>query len=129
MNYSDKITLYSKDNEDFPFNSLDDLFDELSSEGELEVGRKYYSVVATDILPEDYICVDSILERIDEEIYEDTGECYDNDFSNTSREAKDALKILIVGWANKHVALNYWKFDNKNIKEHVITEDDIVGWD
>ena len=125
MNNPTKLTVYSTNEESFPFNSFGDLLDELASEGELEVGRKYYSVEATDITPEEYICVDAILEQLDEYVYEDIGEPYDGDFSNAPRQAQDELKMLILGWAHRYVSLNYWKFDNKNIKQHVITEEDL----
>lgn len=122
---TNKLTVYSTNEESFPFNSFGDLLDELASEGELEVGRKYYSVEAADITPGEYICVDAILEQLDEYVYEDIGECYDGDFSNTPRQAKDELNMLILAWAHKHVSLNYWKFDNRNIKQHEITADDL----
>jgi hypothetical protein len=126
---SNKLTVYSTDEESFPFNSFGDLLDELASEGELEVGRKYYSVEATDITHTEYICVDAILEQLDDYVYEDVGDPYDMDFSNAPRQAKDELKVFMLNWARRYIALNYWKFDNRNIKQHVITAEDVVGWE
>jgi hypothetical protein len=126
---SDKLTVYSTNKESFQHNSFCDLLHELASEGELEVGRKYYSVEATDVTPGKYICVDAVLEQLDEYVYEDIGEQYDMDFSNAPRHAKDELKVFMLNWARRYIALNYWKFDNRNIKQHVITAEDIVGWE
>lgn len=105
---------YSTDDETFSKDFPDDL----------EVGQVYYEANCIDIKAESYIHVNSILEQIDEWIYEDIGECYNNDFYNVPKEDKDELQKLIEQWANKHVILQYFLIKGKSV-EKIATKDDV----
>lgn len=50
----------------------------------------------------DYLCVDSILERIQEWAYDDVGDFASDYLDNVTDEMKEELDVLICAWANKH---------------------------
>ena len=116
--------VYSRDDENFNFSSLDELFDDLAAEGLLNIGEVYYSAESTPFNPEGYIRVDNLLEELDARIYDDLGECYNYDLSGLPIEAKDNLKEILSTWMNKHVSMNYWTIKGKSI-ECTIQEGDI----
>ena len=115
---------YSLDDEEFNYTDIDSLFHDMESEGNLVIGHEYYEAECVHVSHEDYIDGYSILEQIDELIYDDTGECYNNDFASVSKEAKQELENLILEWAKRNVTLNYWKIKVKSVKK-VITELDL----
>lgn len=82
---------YSRDDEQYMFDSIGDLFDDMECDGALKVGSIYYEVDCRPVVPSDFYRVDLLLEEMDETIYQELGECYDNDASNVSKEAKAEL--------------------------------------
>ena len=116
-------TVYSRDNEDFSFEELGDLFDDMESDGCFEVGTIYYIVEAKETEGTDFINVKRVLEMFDEQAYDDIGECYNNDYSSCSEEAKSELNLLLNEWSSKHIELNYWLIRDKSTEVEVTQED------
>lgn len=50
----------------------------------------------------DYLCVDSILEHMQEWAYDDMNDFASDYLDNVTQEQKDELEQLISDWANKH---------------------------
>lgn len=108
--------VYSLDNENFNFSSLDELFNDLASDGLLNVGQVYYSADSETFNPLKYIKVDNILENLDERMYDDLGECYNYDMICASVEAKKELETLMKYWVEKHIKMNYWTIKGKSVE-------------
>lgn len=113
---------YSNDGEEFRYESIGEMIDDT----DLIVGDTYYDGDTCEVTPDRVITareIEHILENLDSSVYEDIGECYDNSFSNVTLEASEELRQFMVSWANKHVALNYWKVIN--VVEKQLTIEDI----
>ena len=119
---------YSRDDELYCFDSIGELFADLDADGLLEVGCVYYEADCQRLSPSDFTgesSVDAILERCDEELYEEIGEIADNDFTGVTDEAKTELATLLAGWIEKHVNVGrYWKIVGKT-REMKVGPDDI----
>lgn len=64
----------------------------------------------------DYLCVDSILERMQEWAYDDVGDFANSYLDDVTDEMKEELDVLICAWANKHnISPNF--FHVGNVKE------------
>lgn len=108
---------YSRDDEDFSFTELGDLMQDLDNDGELEPGRVYYEADCTPITHEYIVSeheITHLLENLDEQVYEEVGEISDCDYTGVSVEAANELRQLVKAWAEKHVALRYWRIDGKS---------------
>ena len=120
---------YSVNNEDYAHESVGDVLDELDSIGELEVGRVYYEANFCHMKTSDFSTlslIDSLLERLDDDLYEYVGETSDCDFSSVPQNAKDELSKLLCAWIDKHVnVVKYWKIDGKP-RALQVTADDIA---
>lgn len=113
---------YSIDSECFNYDSLGELLD---SEY-LGLGDMYYEADKVDLDLDRMIasCVScNLLEGLNERVYADVGECYNNEFSDVSKEAEAELVSLIKEWTKKHVKLDYWVV--KNVVELKVTQEDI----
>ena len=110
---------YSRDDESFDFTELGDLMADLASDDALQPGTVYYEADFTPMTPEYMIdaCLDHFLEDCDQAIYDEVGEVYDNDFSNSSKEAQAELRALVLSWAEKHIKMRYWRIDGKSRKK------------
>ena len=121
---------YSTNDEDFRYDDLGELFDDLDADGELVVGRVYYEADCKEIAPADFTGkwrLESILEQFDEDLYEEIGESADNDFTGVADEAVVELAALLTGWIEKHVNVGrYWKIVGKS-RPMQVTEDDLPG--
>lgn len=116
---------YSQDNENFNCKDFSDLLD---SYIELpQVGDVYYEAQCTLASPLDAInksTIESILEGMDERMYEYLDDCYDNECSDVTSEAKDELKLLIETWAVKHIDLSrFWIIKGKSTERKFTKED------
>ncbi|MCZ2397866.1 MAG: hypothetical protein LC100_15160 [Chitinophagales bacterium] len=114
---------YSLNEEDFY--EWEDLMNELEQE-ELQEGTEYFEADKVDVVAHDYVKlhqIDYLLESLDEWVYEDIGEVYNNDFYNVSKEAKQEIVDFLLKWTEKHVNLPYWKV--KNVVKKVITKEDL----
>lgn len=116
---------YSLDNEDFNYDDLGVLFDELEGSDGLIVGRVYYEADCHTPTTDNALDVDSLLESADGQMYFLFGETYDNEFSEASPDARAELQDLLKAWAAKHVSLErYWVIDGKS-RELRVTEEDV----
>ncbi len=123
----EKQKFYSTDDESFNFESIGELMDELDGEGSLEEGRVYYEGEGERVSVETVVTahtVDHLLENIDENLYEELGECYSNDFSDVTAEEREELRNLIVEWAKKHVRIQrYWKMVGRSEEKRFTKEE------
>ncbi|WP_019573402.1 hypothetical protein [Curvibacter lanceolatus] len=124
MSTTTQSKCYSLDNEEFNHDSLGDLLDSMI---EPAVGDVYYEADCRPFTNADVVSrheVDSILERLDEQAYEEIGEVFDNEFSNVTQEAKAELLALLTAWADKHVSLeHYWKITGKSREMKLTAEE------
>jgi len=117
-------TVYSRNDEDFNFEEVGDVLDDMRSDDGLSVGDVYYEADAVDVDHATYIDATGILEMLDERAYDEIGECYNADYSGASQIAKQELYALLVDWSKKHVNLNYWIIKGKS-RELKVTQEDI----
>jgi len=124
MSTTTQSKCYSLDNEEFNHDSLGDLLDSMVDPA---VGDIYYEADCRPFTRADVVSrhdVDSILERLDEQAYEEIGEVFDSEFSNVTQEAKAELLALLTAWADKHVSLGrYWKITGKSREMRLTAED------
>jgi hypothetical protein len=124
---TEKQTFYSTDNEYFNFESIGDLFDELDGEGTFEEGRAYYEAEGKRLMYDTVVTnyrVTSLLEGIDEAVYDEIGDTYHNDFIDVDSAAQEELRQLIVKWAEKHVRIEkYYVLEAPSILKRVTKED------
>lgn len=117
---------YSADNETFNYDSIGELMHDLLSEDALEPGRVYYEADGFPVTHEHVISVyqvEHLLENLDEQVYDDVGEVYDNDYSDVPAEAKEELRQLLITWAKKHVGLRYWRLEGQSRKKEFTAEE------
>lgn len=116
---------YSTNNEQFNCEDIGDLLDSMDDP---QVGDTYFEADCAPVAPTDGInswTVVSLLDGMDEVLYEELGECYDNDCSGVSDEARAELRSLIEAWATKHINLSrYWKIIGQS-RECKLTADDL----
>jgi hypothetical protein len=124
---TEKQIFYSTDNEYFNFESIGDLFDELDGEGTFEEGRAYYEAEGKRLTYDTVVTnyrVTSLLEGIDEAVYDEIGDTYHNDFIDVDSAAQEELRQLIVKWAEKHVRIEkYYVLEAPSILKRVTKED------
>jgi hypothetical protein len=120
---------YSTNHEDFIHHDVDEVFDDLDSDGRMVVDQVYYEADFRNLLPADFTDkrrLEMILERFDDELYEDVGEISDNDFYNVTDDAKDELRNLLNTWIEKHVNVSkYWTIVGKS-RKCVVTAEDVA---
>jgi hypothetical protein len=116
---------YSLDDEYFKYDTYLGAIFEMESP---KVGDVYYSCEAIPVnverLVREYF-IDSLLESIDDELYDEIAneDCFL--FKNGSREAKLELHDMIVQWTKKNTAIeSYFTFVGKSTK-HFVTEEDL----
>lgn len=118
---------YSRDDEQFCFDSIGELFDDMDADGVLEVGMGYYEADCKRLEPSDFARpgrIDYLLEEFDSDLYEEIGEIADEIFSGVTDEAKTELVGLISGWIEKHVNVGrYWKIVGKTRQLEVGPDD------
>jgi hypothetical protein len=117
---------YSLNDEEFNFKEMGDLID---AHEDPKVGTTYWEADCRPMQPTDGInthTVESLLENMDERLYEDLDEIYDNECSDVSDEAKAELHGLLHSWAIKHIDLSrYWKIVGKS-RECKFTAEDLA---
>jgi hypothetical protein len=121
-------TFYSVDNESFNHGDLGALIDYMDGP---QVGDVYYEADGMRLPPTAGIndwTVESILEGMDERIYDEIGDSYDTqECFDVSDEAKAELRQLLEAWATKHIDLSrYWKLIGDS-RECSLTAEDLEG--
>ena len=117
---------YSQDNENFNCKDFSELLEMYNEEP--KIGDVYYEAQCTLASPLDAInkhTVISLLENMDERMYEYLDDCYDSECSSVTREAVAELQSLIEAWAVKHIDLsNFWIIKG-NSTERKFTKEDL----
>lgn len=115
---------YSADDETFNYDGIGDLIDRMDDP---KVGDTYYEADCRSIEVSDYVnkwAVQNLLEDMDERLHDQIGECYDNNASDVSQEAKDELLDLLKAWAGKHIDVGrYWLLVGKSREMKFTAED------
>ena len=108
--------------------SLENIRDLIDSMDDPQEGDVYYEADAVRCTSAEGInahTVDLLLESMDEQMYDEVGECYNNECSDVSDEAKQELRALIEAWAQKHINLSrFWKIKGKS-RECRLTKEDL----
>ncbi|MDE2430104.1 MAG: hypothetical protein KGM99_15380, partial [Burkholderiales bacterium] len=92
-------TYYSHDEENFPYESLQDLIDHHS----LNVGDNYWTGEGELLDANDFLSADRILEEADDNFLSEAWEGADEIFTVVSDEAKAELSEFLKSWVSKHV--------------------------
>lgn len=64
-----------------------------------------------------------ILENLDNDLGCEHGDYFDDCYTDTTKEEVEELRQLILGWAEKHVKLRYYRVEN--VIKKTITEEDL----
>lgn len=110
---------WSADESDFSADSLGELLD---NNDDINIGDVVYYAEKKPPSAYDLCDADLVLEQIQCSA-DDIGGEYAEDFSDVSQEAKDELGNILAAWVTKHCNINFWTV--KNIKEYIVTADDI----
>ena len=121
----DQGICYSTDDEDFCFHSLDEVFDDLASDGNLEEGAIYYEVDFRRMTGKDVVSVTRLIEDMEERLYDEIGEAAEGGL-DVSNEAAEELEAFIAQWIDKHTDVNrYYKIVGKS-RVLTVTAEDLV---
>jgi len=92
---------YSLNDEDYRFDDLNDLLQELEDNDELVVGTEYWEAEARRPKASDFFSADEVLERANECAGDEGGD-WAEDFAMVSDDAKAELESLLSEWAEKN---------------------------
>lgn len=109
--------VYSEDQEFFIYDNLNDLG--------LEVGDPYYKGVVAEIKPSqliDHFTVNTILESMEEFLYEEVGELACGNLTLPKDNEKELLDI-IKSYMDKHASVSCYRVDN--VEKCVVTKEDV----
>ncbi|KWK79402.1 hypothetical protein WM16_07610 [Burkholderia ubonensis] len=112
---------WSKDNEFFSCDALDELLD---MHDHLTVGNVvYFGEVAP--IPAKRLCdAKYVIDMIGDRAYDEVGEAADG-YPDITREAKAELESLLADWIEKHAKPTFYSVIN--VREHIITAADMEG--
>lgn len=114
-------TTWSRDNEYFSCDALDELLD---MHDDLAVGDVVF-VGDVAPIPLKRLCnVGYVIEMIGERAYDEVGEAADS-YPNVTPDAKAELEALLTGWIEKHAKPTFYSVIN--VREHKITAADMEG--
>lgn len=115
---------YSRDDEVFRFNDVGELLDDMAADGCLVPGAVYYEADSAPVTADDIVGSGWLLDSLDDQLYELTGEAADGEFSTVDQAAKDELTKLLVAWIERHVNLSlYWRIVGHSRQCEVTAED------
>ena len=109
--------VYSEDQEFFIYDNLNDLG--------LEVGDPYYKGVVAEIKPSQLVghfTVDTILEVMEELLYEDVGELACGNLT-IPKDKEEELLGIIKSYMDKNASVSCYRVDD--IEECVVTKEDV----
>lgn len=115
---------YSANEEEFRYDSLGDLIDEMSGDPEGIVGRTYYRGIATKHAASYYFNVERLLEDMAESAYDVAGE-FSEDFTDLSDEKQEELRKLVSAWVDANMPVTFWSVSKTETL--VVTQEDIDG--
>jgi len=116
-----ELEAWSTNNEDFNYNSLDDLVN--SNSGELEVGQVVYVGEGRRPKLSELCDADDVIEMMQNRAYDIGGEYADGFMDDISAEEKQALNDLLQTWMEKHVSIDFYTVHD--VREYVLTEEDL----
>ncbi|WP_454751654.1 hypothetical protein [Cupriavidus necator] len=116
-----KEETWSRDNEEFRYDSLGDLLDNFGDE--LNVGDVVYVGEAHRPKAGDLIDADDVIETISNRGYDYGGEHADG-FPEVDKAATEELDALLRAWVDKHcLPANFYQVTN--VREYVLTAEDL----
>ena len=116
-----KEEAWSRDNEEFRYDSLGDLLDNFGDE--LSVGDVVYVGDAHRPEADDLISADDVIETISTRGYDFGGEHADG-FPEVDKDAEAELDALLHAWVEKHcLPANFYQVTN--VREYVLTAEDL----
>ena len=116
---------YSINDEDYIFDSVAEVVDDMLNDGEGDpLGRTYYELDVKPLDAESFISVHRFIDDLQDQLYEEVGEASDM-FSAITKEAQAELKDALVAWARKHTNLETFWVGVGKAREMKITEADL----
>lgn len=120
-NKMSELEVWSTNNEDFRYGSLEDLID--SNSGELTVGQTVYVGEGRRPKLSEFCDADDVVELMQNRGYDIGGEYADNFMDDITPEAKQELDELLKNWMEKHVTINFYTVHD--VREYVLTSEDL----
>lgn len=117
---------YSLDDEEFNCQSVGELIDGCNDR-DLVVGDSYWEADCTSVSARDAVphsAADSLIEDMENRLYDDIGEGVSDAFSGVTPEAKLELDAFLLAWVEKHADLHrFWKIVGKSRELKFTAED------
>ncbi|WP_431207476.1 hypothetical protein [Burkholderia cepacia] len=118
---ADVRTVWSRNNEDFTWDELDELLD---THDDLAVGDVVFIGEVAPIQTKHLCDADDVIDLIGERAYDEVGEYADN-YPDVTPEARAELDALLAGWIEKHAKPTFYSVIN--VRRHIITAEDMEG--
>lgn len=118
---------YSRDGEEFNFESLGDLLCDMQGDGELAEGAAYYEADARRLRADDFVDTDAVTDGMHEQLHDLVGsDSAGDEFILAGQAAAAELHMLLRGWIEKHVDVGrYWRIVGK-VRERRVTAEDVA---
>jgi hypothetical protein len=113
---------YSHNGEDFIFDDFYELLVALNDDMALHVGTEYYEGDTVQNSASQYFCVDSLLDSVGEQAYDDAGE-YAEDFPEVSAEKREELNKMVSSWLDANCKVNFYTV--QNVEKKFISQEDV----
>ncbi|KVF49547.1 MULTISPECIES: hypothetical protein [Burkholderia cepacia complex] len=118
---ADVRVVWSRNNEDFTWDELDELLD---THDDLAVGDVVFIGEVAPIQTKHLCDADDVIEMIGERAYDEVGE-YADGYPDVMPEARAELDALLAGWIEKHAKPTFYSV--VNVRQYVITAADMEG--
>ncbi|RQT08914.1 hypothetical protein [Burkholderia contaminans] len=118
---ADVRVVWSRNNEDFTYDELDELLD---MHDDIAVGDVVFIGEVTPIQTKHLCDADDVIEMIGERAYDEVGE-YADGYPDVMSEARAELDALLAGWIEKHAKPTFYSV--VNVRQYVITAADMEG--
>ncbi|VWB82884.1 hypothetical protein BLA13014_03821 [Burkholderia aenigmatica] len=118
---ADVRVVWSRNNEDFTWDELDELLD---THDDLAVGDIVFTGEVAPIQTKHLCDADDVIEMIGERAYDEVGE-YADGYPDVMPEARAELDALLAGWIEKHAKPTFYSV--VNVRQYVITAADMEG--
>lgn len=121
-----KDTWYSLNDEDFIYEDLFGLFEEMKSNGDFEIGATYYEADFCKVKASDVVKVDWILDEINEQLYDIVGEFAIDSFQYKGKV--EELQKLIEDWIDSNTNISEFYRIVGNSREKKITQEEFQDY-
>lgn len=118
---ADVRVVWSRNNEDFTCDELDELLD---THDDLAVGDVVFIGEVAPIQTKHLCDADDVIEMIGERAYDEVGE-YADGYPDVMPEARAELDALLAGWIEKHAKPTFYSV--VNVRQYFITAADMEG--